>query len=84
MTSRSAEIIGIDILITIILPPKSILLAIAFSPLSLHIVTANSVSIAIPVILSNTPKYSAFIPVLLLRFFSKFIIPIIYLDLRRL
>ena len=47
-------------LITITLPPKSILLAIADSPLSLHMLTANSVSIAIPVILSNIPKYSAF------------------------
>ena len=44
-------------LITITLPPKSILLAIADSPLSLHMLTANSVSIAIPVILSNMLKY---------------------------
>lgn len=49
--SKSAVIIGIDILIIIILPPKSILLAIALSPESLQILTANSVSIAIPVIL---------------------------------
>ena len=48
--SKSAVIIGIDILIIIILPPKSILLAIALSPESLQILTANSVSIAIPVI----------------------------------
>ena len=45
--SKSAVIIGIDILIIIILPPKSILLAIALSPESLQILTANSVSIAI-------------------------------------
>ena len=56
--SKSAVIIGIDILIIIILPPKSILLAIALSPESLQILTANSVSIAIPVIFNIIFKNS--------------------------
>lgn len=34
-------------------PPKSTLLAIAFSPISLQTETANSVNIEIPVILTN-------------------------------
>ena len=44
------EITGIDIEITSILPPKSILFAIELSPLSLQTLTANSVKIDIPVI----------------------------------
>ena len=35
--------------------------------------TANSVSIAIPVIFSNIDKYSAFIPAFLLKFVKRFI-----------
>ncbi len=42
---------GIDIEIMITFPPISILLAIALSPESLQMLTANSVKIAIPVIL---------------------------------
>lgn len=46
----------------IIFPPKSIFVAIALSPASRQIDTANSVSIAIPVILRRIPKYSEFNP----------------------
>ena len=56
--SNNAVIIGIDILIIIIFPPKSILLAIAVSPESLQILTANSVNIAIPVIFINNVRNS--------------------------
>ena len=56
--SKSAVIIGIDILIIIIFPPKSILLAIAVCPASLQILVANSVRIAIPVIFNNIFKNS--------------------------
>ena len=76
MISKSAEIIGIDMLIIITFPPRSTLLAIAVSPASLHMLTANSVSIAIPVIFSNILKYSEFIPVFLLKLVSNVIIPV--------
>ena len=52
IVSNSPAIIGTDIDTIITLPPKSILLAIAASFESLHMLTANSVKIAIPVILS--------------------------------
>ena len=45
--------IGIDIAIIITLLPISILDAIAFSPASAHMLTANSVIIAIPVIFNS-------------------------------
>ncbi len=49
--------IGIEIDTIITFPPISILFAIAVSPESLQILTANSVNIAIPVIfISNTIK----------------------------
>lgn len=50
MTSNKLAIIGIDIEIIIILLPNSILLAIALSPESLQILTANSERKANPVI----------------------------------
>lgn len=50
IVSNRLDIIGIDIDIIKTLPPISILEAIADSPESLHILTAYSVSIAIPVI----------------------------------
>ena len=56
IVSKSPAIIGIDIDIIIVLPPKSTLFAIALSPESLHILTANSVKKAIPVIFINSPK----------------------------
>ena len=49
-SSNKLDIIGIDIEMIIILLPNSILLAIALSPESLHILTANSDKNAIPVI----------------------------------
>jgi len=51
--SNKLVIIGIDIAIIITLLPISILLAIAFSPASEQILTANSVINAIPVIFSK-------------------------------
>ena len=48
----------IDIIITF--PPKSTFEAIALSPESLHILTANSVKNAIPVILISTVKSACF------------------------
>lgn len=53
MISSKLDIIGIDIDIIIILLPNSILLAIALSPESLQILTANSERKAIPVIFIN-------------------------------
>ena len=53
MISSRFDIIGIDIDIIIILLPISILLAIAASPESLQILTANSERKAIPVIFIN-------------------------------
>ena len=46
ISSNKLDIIGIDMAIMIILLPISILAAIAFSPASAHILTANSVIIA--------------------------------------
>lgn len=51
--SKVVDITGIDIDITIIFPPKSILFAILLSPESLHILTAYSVKIEIPVIFNK-------------------------------
>ena len=59
--SKVADITGIDILITITFPPKSILLEIAFSPLSLQILTAYSVKIDIPVIFNKREINSVFV-----------------------
>ena len=69
---------GIDIAIIITLLPISILLAIAFSPASEHILTANSVIIAIPVILSKMLKNCLLIYVLSEIDCSKLIIPVIF------
>ena len=63
--SSKLEIIGIDIDIIIILLPSSILLAIAASPESLHILTANSERKAIPVIFINKAINCVFIENLL-------------------
>ena len=68
------DIIGIDIDIIIIFPPISTLFAIAVSPVSLQILTANSVKKAIPVIFIKRPKNSLFIAVLLDKLFNKSII----------
>ena len=62
-------------LIIIIFPPKSILLAIAVSPESLQMLVANSVSIAIPVIFKSIFKKELPSPVLLVRFFKRLITP---------
>ena len=56
-------IIGIDNDTISNFPPKSTLLAIAFSPISLHIETANSVNMEIPVIFSNNNIKLLLIPV---------------------
>ena len=64
-SSSKLEIIGIDIDTIIILLPSSILLAIALSPESLQILTANSAKKAIPVILTNKLINSVLIDALL-------------------
>lgn len=61
-------ITGIDSEIINTLPPKSILLAIELSPLSLHRVTAYCTSIDIPVIFSSNP-YQLFIIACTKRYF---------------
>lgn len=77
VSSRPA-IIGIDIDIIITFPPISTLFAIAVSPESLQILTANSVKNAIPVIfISNTIKL-LFIDALLVSDVSKSIIADIF------
>lgn len=53
----------------------STLLATADSPESLHILTANSVNIAIPVIFINIFKNPEFMLVLFAMFFNKSSIP---------
>ena len=60
----------------IIFAPISILFAIATSPASLHILTANSDKNAIPVIFINNVKNSVFIDALLANDCNKFIIPV--------
>lgn len=67
--------IGIDIETISILLPNSILLAIALSPESLQILTANSDKNAIPVILINNVINLVFIEDLLAIDFIKVIIP---------
>ena len=78
MVSRSDEIIGIDIVIIITFPPISILFAIAFSPESWHILTANSVSMAIPVIFNIILKNWLLIFALFDISFKRFITPDIW------
>ena len=56
IVSNNPDIIGIDIETITTFPPISILLAIAVSPESLHILTANSVKNAIPVIFISNVK----------------------------
>ena len=63
-----------DIETIITLPPISILLAMALSPASLQILTANSVKKAIPVILINNTRNSLLITVLLDKVVNKSII----------
>lgn len=65
ISSKRLEIIGTDIEIIIILLPSSILLAIALSPESLHILTANSAKKAIPVILISSTINVVFMDALL-------------------
>lgn len=67
--------IGTDIETISILLPNSILLAIALSPESLQILTANSDKNAIPVILINNVINLVFIEDLLAIDFIKVIIP---------
>ena len=74
--SNKLEIIGIDIDIIIILLPISILLAIAASPESLHILTANSDKNAIPVIFINNAINCVLIENLSYIDCIKFIIPV--------
>ena len=68
--SNKLVIIGIDIAIIITLLPISILLAIAFSPASEQILTANSVINAIPVILvkylENFYLYMFYLPMIVI------------------
>lgn len=70
----------IDIIITF--PPISILLAIAVSPESLHILTANSVNNAIPVIFISNPRNWLFNTVLVEILFSNSIIPETFVIIR--
>ena len=77
--SKRAVIIGIEITIINTLPPKSILFAIADSPESLDILTANSVKKDIPVILRRSDKNLVFILALEDISFNKFIILLINL-----
>ena len=56
IVSNRFDIIGNDIVIIITLLPNSILLAIADSPESLQILTANSAKNAIPVILISISR----------------------------
>ena len=67
------DITGIDIEITITFPPKSILLAILLSPLSLQTLTEYSVKMEIPVIFNNMEINS--VSQLSFKFFIKPIIP---------
>ena len=75
MVFNNPEITGIDIATMHIFPPISILLAIELSPESLQILTANSVSIAIPVIFNNIPKNSPPRLVLFAKLFNNDTIP---------
>lgn len=64
ISSNRLDMIGIDIVIIIILLPISILLAIALSPESLQMLTANSDRNAIPVIFISNSKNELFIEAL--------------------
>src|SRR5699024_10929871 len=64
IVSNKLEIIGMDIDTIITFPPMSTLFAIALSPVSLHMLTANSVRNAMPVILISNFKNSLFIDAL--------------------
>lgn len=75
IVSRRLDIIGIDNAIIITFPPISILDAIADSPESLQILTAYSVSIAIPVIFINNLINEFDIDVLFDILTNKLIIP---------
>ena len=68
---------GSDIVIIITFPPISILFAIELSPESWHILTANSVSIAIPVIFNIIPKNWLLIFAMFDISFKRLIIPVI-------
>lgn len=76
MSSNKLDRIGIAIDIIIILLPISILLAIAASPESLHMLTANSDKKAIPVIFISNVINSVFMFDLLTIEFIRFIIPV--------
>ena len=76
MISNKLEMIGIDIEMIIIFVPISILLAIAASPESLHMLTANSDKNAIPVIFINSAKNVLFIEALLAIDCNSSIIPV--------
>lgn len=78
IVSNNPAIIGIDIEIIITFPPISTLLAIAVSPESLQMLTANSVNIAIPVIFISNVINSWWIETLLAKLFSSSIIPEIF------
>ena len=65
---------GMDMEMTITFPPKSILFAMLLSPLSLQTLTAYSVKMEIPVILSKMEINAP--PELLLKVLTKSIIPI--------
>ena len=76
MSSNKLDRIGIGADIIIILLPISILLAIAASPESLHMLTANSDKKAIPVIFISNVINSVFMFDLLTIEFIRFIIPV--------
>ena len=85
IVSNKLEIIGIDIEIIKTLPPKSTLLAIAASPESLQILTANSVKKAIPVIFISNIKNSLLIAVLFDNVVSKYtILPILSITISKI
>ena len=75
MVSNRLDIIGMDIDTIITFPPISTLLAIADSPESLQMLTANSVKKAIPVIFINRVKNALFIAVLFDKEVNRLIIP---------
>lgn len=76
MISNKLEMMGIDIDIIRILLPNSILLAIAPSPESLQMLTANSDKKAIPVIFINNVRNVPFREALLANDCNNEIIPV--------
>ena len=74
IVSSSPAIIGIDIDIIMTFPPISTLFAIVASPESLQMLTANSVSIAIPVIFIINVINSLFIDIFDVKLFIRTII----------